>query len=255
MSHDSPQSNTMSDAEQQTRIALAACYRLAAYYRMTDLIYTHITARVPGEEGHFLINPYGWRWEEITASSLVKINVDGHKVDDSPEQVNPAGFTIHSAIHGASHDAAWVMHTHTRAGVAVSSLESGLETRLNQIALQFHERVSYHEYEGIALNLAERERIVASLGRNPALILRNHGLLTTGASAAEMFNNMFYLERACELQVAVQSTGQPVRLVPEDVARHVARQYDQTIHEDGDLKLEWAAHLRTLDALDPSYKD
>ncbi|SDN89132.1 class II aldolase/adducin family protein [Vreelandella arcis] len=255
MSLDSSQSNTMSDAEQQTRIALAACYRLAAYYRLTDLIYTHITARVPGEEGHFLINPYGWRWEEITASSLVKINVDGHKVDDSPEQVNPAGFTIHSAIHGASHDAAWVMHTHTRAGVAVSSLESGLETRLNQIALQFHERVSYHEYEGIALNLAERERIVASLGRNPALILRNHGLLTTGASAAEMFNNMFYLERACELQVAVRSTGQAVRLVPEDVARHVARQYDQTIHEDGDLKLEWAAHLRTLDALDPSYKD
>ncbi|MBT2771076.1 class II aldolase/adducin family protein [Halomonas sp. ISL-60] len=255
MSHDQPQHTRMSDAERETRIALAACYRLAAYYRLTDLIYTHITARVPGEEGYFLINPYGWRWEEITASSLVKIDVDGHKVDNSPEQVNPAGFTIHSAIHGASHAAAWVMHTHTRAGVAVSSLEAGLETRLNQIALQFHERVSYHDYEGIALNLAERERIVASLGNNPALVLRNHGLLTTGASAAEMFNNMFYLERACELQVAAYSTGQPLRLVPEDVARHVARQYDQTIHEDGDLQLEWAAHLRTLEAQDPSYKD
>lgn len=255
MSLDKSQRTTTSNAEQETRIALAACYRLAAHYRMTDLIYTHITARVPGEKGYFLINPYGWRWEEITASSLVKIDVNGHKIDNSPEQVNPAGFTIHSAIHTVSHHAAWVMHTHTRAGVAVSSLESGLETRLNQIALQFYERVSYHDYEGIALDLAERERIVASLGDNPALVLRNHGLLTTGASAAEMFNNMFYLERACELQVAAQSTGQPLRLVPEDVARHVARQYDQTIHEDGDLELEWAAHLRTLEALDPSYKD
>ncbi|MGB2150754.1 MAG: class II aldolase/adducin family protein, partial [Cobetia amphilecti] len=205
-------------------------------------------------EGHFLINPYGWRWEEITASSLVKIDVNGQKVDDSAARVNPAGFTIHSAIHAASHSASWIMHTHTRAGVAVSSLEEGL-LPLNQIALQFHGRVSYHDYEGIALDLDERERIVASLGDNPALILRNHGLLTTGASAAEMFNNMFYLERACELQVAAQSTGQPLRLVSEDTARHVARQYDQTIHEDGDLELEWAAHLRTLEALDPSYRD
>ncbi|WP_168012199.1 class II aldolase/adducin family protein [Halomonas salinarum] len=255
MSSEQPKRTTMSDAERETRIALAACYRLAAHYRMTDLIYTHITARVPGEEGRFLINPYGWRWEEITASSLVKIDVEGNKADDSAEQVTPAGFTIHSAIHGASHDAAWVMHTHTRAGVAVSSIEAGLETRLNQIALQFHERVSYHDYEGIALNLEERERIVASLGDNPALVLRNHGLLTTGASAAEMFNNMYYLERACELQVTAQATGQPLRLVSEETARHVARQYDQAIHEDGDLELEWAAHLRTLEALDPSYRD
>jgi len=238
--------------ENQVRLELAACYRLAAHYRFTDLIYTHITARVPGEEGHFLINPYGLRWEEITASSLVKIDVDGNKVEDSPYAVNPAGFTIHSAIHRASHDAAWIMHTHSRAGVAVSTLEDGL-LPLNQIALQFYDRVSYHDYEGIALDLDERDRLVASLGENPALILRNHGLLTTGASAAAMFNNMFYLERACEIQVATLSMGHPVRPVPDALARHVASQYDQTI-ADGDLALEWAAQLRLVEMLDPGYK-
>ena len=245
--------STMSDAEWQARLDLAACYRLAAHYRMTDLIYTHITARVPDEEGHFLINPYGWRWEEITASSLVKIDVNGQKVDDSAARVNPAGFTIHSAIHAASHSASWIMHTHTRAGVAVSSLEEGL-LPLNQIALQFHGRVSYHDYEGIALDLDERERIVASLGDNPALILRNHGLLTTGASAAEMFNNMFYLERACEIQVAATSSGQPLRLVDDEIASHVHAQYAQMNEEDGDLQLEWEAHLRSIDGLGSDYR-
>ena len=145
------------------------------------------------------------------------------------------------------------MHTHTRAGVAVSSLEEGL-LPLNQIALQFHGRLSYHDYEGIALDLDERERLVASLGSNPALILRNHGLLTTGASAAEMFNNMFYLERACDIQVATLSMGCTPAPVPEALARHVAAQYTRTIHEEGDLGLEWEAHLRTLEALDPGYK-
>ncbi|WP_110668814.1 class II aldolase/adducin family protein [Salinicola halophilus] len=245
--------HTVSSRERQTRIELAACYRLAAHYRMTDLIYTHITARVPDEAGHFLINPYGWRWEEITASSLVKIDVDGNKVDASPERVNPAGFTIHSAIHRARHDAAWVMHTHTRAGVAVSCLEEGL-LPLNQIALQFHGRLGYHDYEGIALDLDERERLVASLGDKPALILRNHGLLTTGASAAEMFNNAFYLERACDIQIAVQSTGQPLRAIPPALAEEVPRQYDRMSHDDGDLLLEWQAHLRTLEAIDPGYR-
>ncbi|WP_287020968.1 class II aldolase/adducin family protein [Cobetia sp.] len=245
--------STMSDAEWQARLDLAACYRLAAHYRMTDLIYTHITARVPDEEGHFLINPYGWRWEEITASSLVKIDVNGQKVDDSAARVNPAGFTIHSAIHATSHSASWIMHTHTRAGVAVSSLEEGL-LPLNQIALQFHGRVSYHDYEGIALDLDERERIVASLGDNPALILRNHGLLTTGASAAEMFNNMFYLERSCEIQVATLSMGQPVRRLSPEICAHVVAQYDMAIHEDGDLALEWDSHLRLLESLGSDYR-
>jgi len=243
----------MSPAEWETRVNLAAAYRLAAHFRFTDLIYTHITARVPGEDGHFLINPYGLRWEEITASNLVKIDVEGNKVCSSTYPVNPAGFTIHSAIHRSSHDAAWIMHTHSRAGVAVSTMEEGL-LPLNQIALQFYSRVSYHDYEGIALDLAERERIVASLGNNQALILRCHGLLTTGATAGQMFNNMFYLERACEIQVASLSMGQPLRVVPDDLARHVAAQYDSPMGEDDDTALEWAAHLRMLEEHHKDYK-
>jgi len=243
----------MSTAEWETRVNLAAAYRLAAHFRFTDLIYTHITARVPGEDGHFLINPYGLRWEEITASNLVKIDVEGNKVCSSTYPVNPAGFTIHSAIHRSSHDAAWIMHTHSRAGVAVSTMEEGL-LPLNQIALQFYSRISYHDYEGIALDLAERERIVASLGNNQALVLRNHGLLTTGATAGQMFNNMFYLERACEIQVASLSMGQPLRLVPDDLARHVAAQYDSPMGEDDDTALEWAAHLRMLEEHHKDYK-
>ncbi|TQS70231.1 class II aldolase/adducin family protein [Rhodobacteraceae bacterium] len=243
----------MSDAEWHARVELAACYRLAAHFRMTDLIYTHITARVPDAEGHFLINPYGLRWEEITASSLVKIDVDGNKIDDSPYNVNPAGFTIHSAIHRASHQAAWIMHTHSRAGVAVSTLEEGLMP-LNQIALQFYDQISYHDYEGIALDLGERARLVDSLGTNPVLVLRNHGLLTTGPTAAAMFNTMFYMERACDIQVATLSMGQKIRPVTDDIARHVAAQYKGNMGEDDDVALEWAAHLRLLEQIAPDYK-
>jgi len=241
------------DAEWNTRVDLAACYRLAAHFRLTDLIYTHITARVPENPGHFLINPYGLRWEEITASNLVKIDLDGKKVAHSPFNVNPAGFTIHSAIHRSSHDAAWIMHTHSRAGVSVSTMEQGL-LPLNQIALQFYKRISYHDYEGIALDLSERERIVKSLGTNQALVLRNHGLLTTGATAGRMFNNMFYLERACEIQVATLSMGQPLRVVSDELAHHVVQQYDTPMGEDDDTGLEWAAHLRLLDDICPDYK-
>jgi len=248
-----PVSN-MSKAEYETRVELAACYRLAAYYKMTDIIYTHITARVPGEPGHFLINPYGYLWEEITASSLVKIDVDGNKIDDNPNRVNPAGFTIHSAVHMTRHDAAWVMHTHTRAGVAVASLADGL-LPLNQIALQFYGRTGYHDYEGIALDLDERERIVKSLGSNPALVLRNHGLLTVGETAGQMFSNMFYLNRACEIQESTLAMGRPVLEVEESLARHVTRQYDQTSVDDGDLLLEWEAQMRIADRLDPGFRD
>lgn len=241
-------------AEWRTRVELAACYRLAAHYRMTDLIYTHITARVPGGEGHFLINPYGFRWEEITASALVKIDVEGNAAGSSPHRVNPAGFTIHSAVHGARHDAAFVMHTHTRAGVAVSTLAEGLMP-LNQIALQFFGRVAYHDFEGIALDLDERGRIVADLGDRPALFLRNHGLLTVGRTAAEMFSNMYYLERACEIQVATLSMGRELVPVPETIARRVTAQYDRMAFDDGDLMLEWDAQLRLLDSIDTSYRD
>lgn len=243
----------MSAAEWQQRVDLAACYRLLAHYRMTDLIYTHCTVRVPGEPGQFLINPYGYRWEEITASSLVKIDVDGNKVGDSPYRVNPAGFTIHSAVHMSRHDAACVIHTHTRAGMAVASLKEGL-LPLNQIALQFYGRLGLHDYEGIALDLDERERIIADLGTYCGLLLRNHGLLTVGRSVAEAFNLMFYLERACEVQVATLSMGREIVLPPREVCEKVGAQYDQMNFDDGDLQLEWDAHLRLLDALDPSYR-
>lgn len=244
----------MSGAEWQQRVELAACYRLLAHYRMTDLIYTHCTVRVPGEPGRFLINPYGFRWEEITASSLVKIDVDGEKIDDSPYRVNPAGFTIHSAVHMSRHDAACVIHTHTRAGMAVASLKEGL-LPLNQIALQFYGRLGIHDYEGIALDLDERERIIADLGNKCGVLLRNHGLLTVGRTVAEAFNLMFYLERACETQVATLSMGREVVLPPREVCEKVGAQYDRMNFDDGDLQLEWDAHLRMLDAIDPSYRN
>ena len=240
-------------AEWQQRVELAACYRLLAHHRMTDLIYTHSTVRVPGEPGHFLINPYGYRWEEITASSLVKIDVDGNKVGDSPHRVNPAGFTIHSAVHMARHDAACVIHTHTRAGMAVSAMRAGLMP-LSQIALQFHGRLGLHDYEGIALNLDERARIIADLGSRCGLILRNHGLLTVGRSVAEAFSLMYYLNLACEVQVSALSTGAELVTPSPEVCERVGRQYDRMAFDDGDLQLEWAAHLRMLDALDPSYR-
>lgn len=240
-------------AEWESRMALAACYRLAAHFRLTDLIYTHITLRVPDEPGRFLINPYGLRWEEITASSLVKIDVNGEKAGPSPHRVNQAGFVIHSAVHMSRHDAACVMHTHTRAGVAVSALECGL-LPISQIALQFYERVGYHDYEGIALELGERERIVRDLGGHPALILRNHGLLTVGRSAAETFNAMYYLNAACEIQVAAQSTGARLVLPSPEICEKAARQCDRMFFDDDDLMLEWNAHLRLLDSIDPSYR-
>lgn len=216
----------MSTAERQIRRDLAAAYRLVALYGMDDSIYTHISARVPGTEDQFLINPFGMLFRDITASSLVKIDLDGKLVEPSDYDINPAGFTIHSAVHAARHDAVCVLHTHTVAGVAVSSLAAGLQP-YNQWALQFHNRVTYHDYEGIALNHAERERLVANLGpTSRALILRNHGLVTLGRSVAEAFILMHNLERACRVQVAIQGTGLPIYPVPEDVRELTARQYE-----------------------------
>ena len=244
----------MSDAEKQTRIELAACYRLAAHYKMTDTIYTHISARVPNEPEHFLINPYGFMWEEITASSLVKIDVDGNKIDASPHRVNPAGFTIHSAVHMGRHSAAWVMHTHTRSGFAVSCLEEGL-LPLSQIALQYYSQVGYHDYEGIALDLDERGRIVDALGDNVALILRNHGLLTVGETAGQMFSNMFYLNRACEIQESTLSMGRPLKKIDDAIIKRVSEQFGQMAYDDGDLLLEWDAQVRLADRLDQGFRD
>jgi len=244
----------IASTEWQQRVELAACYRLLAHFRMTDLIYTHSSARVPGEPGHFLINPYGWRFDEITASSLVKINVDGERVGGPPHPVNHAGFVIHSAVHMARHDAGCVIHTHTKAGMAVSCLKEGV-LPLNQMAMQFYGRVGIHEYEGIASDLDERERLIADLGKNCALLLRNHGLLTVGRSVGKAFQLMYYLNLVCEVQVAAQSTGSELVMPSREVCERTAAQYEGAGFDSEEVDLEWAAHLRLLDKIDPSYRE
>ena len=243
----------VSEEEWQARVDLAACYRLAAMHGWTDLIYTHISARVPGTDDHFLLNPFGFMFEEVTASSLVKLDTEGEIVVPSPHAVNAAGFTIHSAVHEARHDMACVMHTHTVSGMAVSAQEDGL-LPLAQTSLVFHGALSYHDYEGIALDHDERERLVADLGENSAMILRNHGLLTCGRSVAEAFMTMYMLEKACELQLAAQAGG-TLRLIPEEVCVHTARQFqrDPDAGGDGHVALTWAALLRQLDRVNPGY--
>jgi ribulose-5-phosphate 4-epimerase/fuculose-1-phosphate aldolase len=244
--------NRYSAAEWEARVQLAACYRLVAHHRMTDLVYTHISARVPGTMDQFLLNPYGLMFDEVTASNLVKIDLDGRAVEDAAYGVNAAGFTIHSAIHAARHDVDCVLHTHTRAGVAVSCQKQGL-LPLNQISLQFYNRLAYHDYEGIALDHDERPRLVGSLGDKRAMILRNHGLLTAGRSIPEAFSLMFYLERACEIQVAALAGGTELIFPSPEICEKTAQQYESGEEPLGEL--EWAAHLRVLDRIDPSYRD
>jgi ribulose-5-phosphate 4-epimerase/fuculose-1-phosphate aldolase len=240
-----------SAGEREARIDLAACYRLIAQFRMTDLVYTHISARIPGTE-HFLLNPYGFLFEEVTASNLVRIDIDGNIVEDTSYTVNPAGFTIHSAIHRARSDVNCVLHTHTRAGIAISALREGL-LPISQIALQFYNRLAYHDYEGIALDLDERDRLARDLGDRKAMILRNHGLLTAGASVAEAFSLMFYLERACEIQIAALSTGRELIVPTPEVCEKAARQHEEDDEPAGTR--EWRALLRQLDGTDPSYRE
>ncbi|WP_313395670.1 class II aldolase/adducin family protein [Pseudomonas sp.] len=251
----------MSTAEQSLREQLAACYRLIAHFRMSDLIFTHISVRLPGPEHHFLINPYGLLFDEITASSLVKIDLQGRPVEPTPHPVNPAGFVIHSAIHGAREDAQCVLHTHTRAGCAVAALECGL-LAVNQISMEFYGKVAYHAYEGIALDMDEQQRLVADLGDKPVMILRNHGLLTTGRNVAEAFLRMYYLEKACEIQLAAQSAGQLV-LPAAAVCAHTERQFNEParglkqgeLTDPDALQLAWAALLRMLDRTAPDYRN
>ena len=235
--------------EAAVRIDLAAAYRLVALFGWDDLVFTHISARVPGPEHHFLINPYGWMFEEITASSLVKVDLDGNVVGQTREMVNPAGFTIHSAVHAARPDAGCVMHLHTVAGTAVSSQEAGL-LPLNQTAMLLNGRVAYHDFEGVALNHDERPRLVADLGDKTAMILRNHGTLVTGRSVAEAFTTMYFLERSCEMQVAAQAGG-PL-CIPQDHVQDVVEQQSQGLSVVAD-KLVWPGLLRRLDRRNPGY--
>lgn len=240
-----------SAAEWEMRVELAACYRLVAHYRMTDWIYNHISAAVPGEPGHYLINAFGLLYEEISASNLVKVDLQGRLVDPVPYEVNPAAFVIHGALHQARPDAVCVLHTHTAAGVAVSAQAEGL-LPLSQHALRFHNRVAHHDYEGIALNLDEQRRLIADMGQKKVLILRNHGLLTVGPSVSDAFKEMFYLERACQIQVAALAGSRPLTYPAPEVCEHTASQFDR----DSDFLhgCDWRALLRLLDRQDPSYQ-
>ena len=243
----------VSDEEWQTRVDLAACYRIIAMHGWDDLVFTHISARVPGPDEHFLINAYGLLFEEMTASSLVKVNLAGEIVLDTPYMINPAGFTIHSAVHEARPDVGCVLHTHTKAGVAVSAQTDGL-LPISQISVVALASVGYHDYEGIALNEDEKPRLVADLGDNTALILRNHGLLTVGGSVADAFLAMYALETACQTQIMAQAGGGPLTMVDQRIVDGIAAQVTEvTKGMGGDIA--WPGLLRKLDRIDPSYRD
>ena len=239
--------------EWQLRVDLAACYRLIAMYGWDDLVFTHVSARVPGPEEHFLINAYGMLFEEMTASSLVKVDLDGQKVLESPYPVNPAGFVIHSAVHEARPDVGCVLHTHTKAGVAVSTQKDGL-LPISQTSLFPYATLAYHDYEGVALNDDEKPRLVADLGDNNALMLRNHGLLTTGATIADAFLMMYVFETACQIQVMAQSSGGELIHVPQPIVDGIQAQAEQVTKGLGG-QLIWPGLLRKLDRADTSFRD
>lgn len=244
--------NRVSAEEWQTRVDLAACYRLIAMYGWDDLVFTHISARVPGPEEHFLINAYGLLFEEMSASSLVKVDLEGNIVLETPYAINPAGFTIHSAVHAARPDVGCVLHTHTKAGVAVSAQAAGL-LPISQASLFPIVSLGYHDYEGVALNPEEKPRLVADLGQNTNLILRNHGLLTVGRTIPDAFLAMYVLETACQTQLLAQSTGAELTRVDERILKGISAQAAQVTKGLGG-QLAWPGLLRKLDRRDPSFR-
>src|SRR5215216_2388137 len=243
----------VSPEEWQVRVDLAAAYRLVADYGWDDLVFTHISARVPGPEHHFLINPYGMMFEEITASSLVKVDLNGKIVLDSEYQINPAGFTIHSAVHAAREDALCVMHLHTEHGIAVSAQQDGL-LPISQQSLFVLASLGYHNYEGLALNEEEKPRLVADLGNKTYLILRNHGLLTVGETVADAFLSMFLMERACRIQLLAQSGGNELIQIGAEVLAGIAKQ-QAIVTKGGGGSLVWPGLLRKLDRMGGGYKE
>src|SRR5678810_301246 len=243
----------VSAAEGQARVNLAAAYRLVADYGWDDRVFTHISARVPGPEHHFLINPYGMMFEEITASSLVKVDLDGKIVMDSEYSINPAGFTIHSAVHAAREDALCVMHLHTEHGIAVSAQRDGL-LPISQQSLFVLASLGYHDYEGLALNDEEKPRLVADLGNKTHLILRNHGLLTVGRTVADAFLSMFLMERACRIQILAQSGGGKLVPIPEKIFAQIPAQ-EAVVTKGGRGQLAWPGLLRRLDRIGSNYRD
>lgn len=244
------------DAEQQLRVQLAAAYRMVDMYGWSELIYSHLTVRVPGPEHHFLINPYGLTYDEVTASSLVKIDLNGKVVGDSKYGVNPAGFIIHSAIHAHGEDNVCVMHTHSTAGMALAALEDPLRP-ISIYAASVFKHLSVHEFEGISTDPAERERLVAHLGLNRSMILRNHGLLVAGRTVPETFLRLFRLERACSVQLAALSAG-PVVTMNDRLANRCYEQVEGFSQQAGGNphgETEFNALMRKLDRVDPSYRN
>ena len=239
-----------SESEWQARVDLAACYRLVDYYGWTDQVYSHITLRIPGTD-HLLINEFGLRYDEITASNLVKIDLQGNKVEESPYDVNPAGFTIHSAIHEVRHDANCVMHTHTAAGIAVSTQKEGI-LPISQQSIFVLSSLAYHDYEGVALNEEEKPRLQADLGRANNLVLRNHGLLTCGKSVADAFLTMYTLQRCCEIQVRAQAQNAELIPIPQAVLDGAAASMKKATNGAG-AGIAWPALLRKLDRVNPGY--
>jgi len=243
----------VSPEEWELRVNLAAAYRLVALFGWDDLVFTHISARVPGSEDHFLINPYGFLFEEISASSLVKIDLEGRKVMDSPHPVNPAGFTIHSAIHAARHDIQCVMHTHSLNGVAVSAQKDGL-LPISQQSLFVLSSLAYHDYEGVALNEAEKPRLVRDLGDKLFYMLRNHGLLTLGTTIADAFLQMYIFEAACMVQVRAQSGGGELIHIARPILDGITAQVQQVTRGLGG-SLAWPGLLRRLDRVNPGFRE
>ena len=256
MNEQSPIRAQCTEAEWQTRVDLAACYRLVDMFGWSDLLGTHISARVPGEENAFLINPYGLLFDEITASSLVKIDEEGNILSPTDYHINPAGFVIHSAVHMAKPEYACALHTHTHAGTAVATAEAGLKP-LTQHALAIIAHVAYHGYEGIATDLSERQRLVADLGEANILFLRNHGILTVGRTIAEAWVWMYRAERACRMQIAFDQTGEAPVDIPQEVVDVTIARNRKANSPEGHRpigKFEWPALLRRLDRKDESYK-
>ena len=240
-------------AERTLRVQLAAAYRIADHLGWSELIYTHISLRVPGPEHHFLINPYGLRFDEVTASNLVKIDLEGNSVGEQPYGANKAGFVIHGAIHEAREDAQCVFHTHTLAGMAISAQEEGL-LPVHMYSHNFYGKLAYHDFEGPSMRMDEQRRLVASIGRQPALILRNHGLLTVGRTVPEAFVRMWRLERAAQIQLAAQ--GARLRLPSADVCLQSQELGDEFLTDTAPLgELEFAALQRVIDRRDPDYKN
>jgi ribulose-5-phosphate 4-epimerase/fuculose-1-phosphate aldolase len=253
LSKSKPVRDQVSRAEWEKRVDLAACYRLIDLCGMSEMSANHVSTRVPGEDNTFLINPHGLLYDQMHASCFIKLDLAGNVLFNPTEyDINKAGYVVHSCIHAARHEVDCVIHTHTIAGMAVSAMECGL-LPIAQTSMRFA-KIAYHDYEGVALNLGEQEHLVRDLGEHEGMILRNHGLLTVGASIPEAFNSMFRLERACQVQVAALSCGVKLKLPPADIVNESWRLYQPGVRRRFGV-LEWPALLKKLDKIDPSYRD